>query len=147
MEGKPKYLYIVLAGLGLVLVYVLQHYLDFYSLLQFKSPEYLEYHTDYANHNFWQFTVNKVGRYLLNDGLSILLIYGIFGRMDYVKFSVYVLLFGLFILLPIYIGIYFAQIEGMSSMVSHLHRVVMNPVLMMLLIPAFYLQSRTERNI
>ncbi|MDZ7846825.1 MAG: hypothetical protein U5L96_08670 [Owenweeksia sp.] len=50
--------------------------------------------------------------------------------------------FGLFVLLPIYLYLYLQQPAGFSSMLSHLHRVVMNPVLMMLLIPAFAAQRR-----
>ena len=49
--------------------------------------------------------------------------------------------FGLIVLLPF---IYLSAVPGYSSMVSHLHRLVLNPVLMMLLIPALWHQRRTE---
>lgn len=138
--------YIVLGCAGLFLVYFFQDYLDFYSVLfQFEAPEKLNYHMSFTQVKPLAFIVNKAGRYLCNDLFSIAIIYGIFHERKYARFAVYVMLFGLFVLLPIYLSLYLLRPEGFSSMLSHLHRVVMNPVLMMLLIPAFAAQRRGGR--
>ena len=132
--------------LGLILVYIFQHYLDFYSVLfEFSAPHYIDY-TTFHNVQPFPFIVNKVFRYLLNDLFSIAIIYGIFYEAKYARFAVYVMFFGLLVLLPLYITIFLSKPEGFSSMLSHLHRVVMNPVLMMLLIPAFFYQRKHERS-
>ena len=130
--------------MGLFLVYFFQDYLDFFSVLfELSAPEKLNYGVAYIDTDSMPLMVNKAGRYILNDLFSISLIYGIFAEKKYARFAFLVMLFGLFVLLPIYLFLYLTQPEGFSSMISHLHRVVMNPVLMMLLIPAFYFQQRT----
>ncbi len=137
--------FILLGAAGLFWVYLFQDYLDFYSVFfQWEMPKFLDYNTsNFKNIETFSFIVNKAGRYLLNDLFSISIIYGIFYEKKYARFAFLVMIFGLLVLLPIYIFIYLKQPEGFSSMLSHLHRVVMNPVLMMLLIPAFFYQKRT----
>jgi len=141
LVARPLY---VLAGMGgLFLVYLFQDYLDLYHLLQGQMPEKLNYRVEFApNLNPWAFSVNKAFRYVLNDIMAITVIYGLFGKRSYVRFAMYVLLVGLLFLVPLYIYLYLAQPVGFSSMLSHLHRIVMNPVLMMLMIPALYFQDR-----
>lgn len=144
--GITSLLYLALGGVGLMLVYLFQDYLDLHSLLQGEMPNRLHYKVEYAqNINPWAFSINKAGRYILNDLFAISIIYGLFGESRYVRFAMYVLLVGLFLLVPVYIFLYLAQPTGFSSMLSHLHRIVMNPVLMMLMIPALYFQKKVRQ--
>ncbi len=130
--------------LGLVLVYLFQSRLDFYTLFtEFKIPDPIDYGR-MENVPSVPFAVNKVLRYLLNDLFSISIIYGLFYEKKYARFAMYVMFFGLFVLVPAYIILFLSQPEGFSSMLSHLHRVVMNPVLMMLLVPAFFYQRKMQ---
>lgn len=131
-----------LGGLGLFAVYFFQHYLDFYNLLQFKAPREIMYSSDYQAVDVWEFSVNKVFRYLVNDLFAMAIIAALFPEQRYIRFAVVVLLFGLLILSPSYIALYLWQPAGFSSLIGHLHRLVMNPLLMMLLIPAFYYQKQ-----
>lgn len=144
--SRKRWFYIIIGALGLFLIYLFQSYLDFYSVLvEFKAPQKIHYTSDYGSvDNPYAFIVNKTFRYLLNDVFGIMMIYGIFAERKYVRFAVFVLLFGLFILLPIYLSIYLLRPEGFSSMLGHLHRIILNPVLMMMLIPAFYYQKRVS---
>jgi len=139
--GYARILFIVLGGMGLFLVYFFQHYLDFHTVL-FKGqwPQELNYTADFKKVESFSFIVNKVGRYLLNDLFTIAIIYGLFYEKKYLRFAFVVLLFGLIFLLPAYLFIYLAMPVGFSSLLSHLHRIVLNPVLMMLLIPAYFYQ-------
>ncbi|QNR24815.1 exosortase F system-associated membrane protein [Croceimicrobium hydrocarbonivorans] len=140
---SPKRLLLLLVGcLGLFLVYFFQHYLDFYHLFQGKAPQELNYSSDFIEVDPRVFSVNKVIRYLLNDLFAMALISALFPQGRYVRFALFVLMFGLFILVPIYLWLYLSQPVGFSSLIGHLHRLVMNPVLMMLLIPAFFYQKR-----
>ena len=142
LSKTQRALFIAGGAAGLFLVYFFQEYLDFHSLLfEFSVPERLNYTSEYREIEVFPFVVNKAGRYILNDLFSIALIYGIFAKKKYARFAFVVMMFGLFVLLPIYLYLYLAQPAGLSSMLSHLHRVVMNPVLMMLLIPAFLAQQ------
>ncbi len=140
---SPKRIFLLLLGAsGLFTVYFFQHYLDFYNLFQLKAPRDLSYSSNYIEVDWWEFTVNKVLRYLLNDLFAMAILSAMFPQKAYVRFAFYVLMFGLFLLVPIYILLYLSQPEGLSSLIGHLHRLVMNPVLMMLLIPAFFYQKQ-----
>lgn len=87
------------------------------------------------------FLFNRTLRFLLNDALTIGLIYALFEERKYVIFAVYVQLTGLvFFLLPYFVlKLYFPSYNG--PLISFLHRLVLNPTLLMLLIPAFYYQK------
>lgn len=143
--GLSRFLYLALGAIGLFLVYFFQHYLDFHSVLfQFQPPKELNYTSDFVERDNFPFVINKVGRYLLNDLFTIAIIYGLFYEKKYLRFAFAVLLFGLIFLLPIYLFLYLSQPEGFSSLIGHLHRLVLNPVLMMLLIPAFFYQKKLQ---
>ena len=91
------------------------------------------------------FFINRSIRFLTNDFLAIMLIYGLFGERKYVHFAVMVQVFGfVFLLLPYFIfKLYWPQYNG--PMISFLHRIILNPTLMLLLIPALYYQKRIEK--
>ena len=87
------------------------------------------------------FMFNRLIRYLINDNLVILLIFGLFYDKKYVKFALLVELFGLlFLLIPYFILRFQTDIDHMQ--LSFLHRLIVNPTLMLLLIPAIYLQEK-----
>jgi exosortase F-associated protein len=138
--------WVVFGASGLLFTYVFQNYLDFYTVVfQLSAPEPLNYTPDYIPTNTLSFTVNKIGRYLCNDLFAMALIYGLFYERKYLNFAFLVILFGLLVLLPTYLVIFIYQPAGFTSMLSHLHRIVFNPVLMMLLIPAFYFQQHQQK--
>lgn len=88
-----------------------------------------------------QFIITRSLRFIANDILTICLIYALFGERKYVVFAFYVQLVGLvFILLPYFvIKINYPNYNG--PMVNFIHRLVLNPLLLLLLIPAFYYQK------
>jgi len=92
--------------------------------------------------NFWRFIINRSIRFIINDVLAILLIYALFYERNYVVFAVWVQLCGMvFVLIPYFILKFnFPGYNG--PLVSFLHRLVLNPTLLLLLIPAFYYQRR-----
>jgi exosortase F-associated protein len=93
----------------------------------------------------WMLIANKVIRYLINDLAAIALLWVLFQRRDFILLAFWVLLFGLFLLLPLYFVGYFYFSEKLGITLSYLHRLVMNPTLMMLLIPLFYFQQKNEK--
>lgn len=136
----PRWIFILLGALGLFLTYLFQQYLNVFALLSSASFETIHYTSDYRPLKPLPFIVNKASRYLLNDGFAMLLVYGLFYQKIYLRFAFYVFLFGLVVLMPLYLVLYLSAPEGFTSMLGHLHRLIFNPVLMMLLIPAFYYQ-------
>jgi exosortase F-associated protein len=127
-QHKFRLLLAVVSVTGLVVVFLFQRQ-DVASILGIQDK-------------FWRFILNRSIRFLINDGFTILLIYAIFYERKYVIFAVWVQVFGtLFVLLPYFvIKFYLPTYNG--PMVSFLHRLILNPTLLLLLIPAFYYQRR-----
>lgn len=144
--SRKRWTFIAIGSAGLLLTYVFQGYLNIYELLFGNGSLRMPYTgTDYLSEGQQtMYVVNKTFRYLLNDIFSILIIQGIFLKKSYTRFAFVLMAFGLFILLPVYFYIYFLAVPGFSSMISHFHRIVLNPVLMMLLIPALWYQERIQ---
>jgi exosortase F-associated protein len=92
-----------------------------------------------------KFLINRSIRFLVNDALAIGLIYALFMERKYVIFSVYVQLAGMVLFLfPYFIlKIYYPAYNG--PLISFLHRLILNPTLLMLLIPAFYYQRSLKQ--
>jgi exosortase F-associated protein len=90
------------------------------------------------------FIVNRTVRLMLNDVACMLLIYAIFQRRQYLVVAFYVFLFELFILLPVYFVIKLS-LEGdseiSSPLLSFVHRLIVNPMLMVVLIGGFFYQK------
>lgn len=89
--------------------------------------------------------INKICRFILNDFCAILLIYALFYERKYVLFAIVVQIMGfVFLMIPYLImRLYFEMDEG--PLTSFIHRLIVNPTLLMLLIPAFWYQKyRTQ---
>lgn len=121
----------IIAATGLLLVFLFQR-LDLALMIGIKE-------------NIWRFIFNRSIRFILNDTLAILLIYALFYERKYVWFAVAVQVFGLvFVLIPYFILKFnFPGYNG--PLISFLHRLVLNPTLILLLIPAFYYQRLFNR--
>lgn len=119
----------VLSVVGLVVVFLFQ---------QFDLAKWI----DIGNSDIGRFIINRSVRFILNDGLTISLIYALFGERKYIIFAIYVQLAGLvFVLFPYFIvKLNYPHYNG--PLINFVHRLVLNPLLLMLLIPAFYYQQR-----
>src|SRR6187431_1257334 len=84
-------------------------------------------------------------RFLLNDAFTIGLIYALFRERKYVVFSLYVQVAGMVLFLFPYfvLKVYWPRYNG--PLISFLHRLILNPTMLMLLIPAFYYQRSKEK--
>jgi exosortase F-associated protein len=93
-----------------------------------------------------RFLINRTIRFLANDFLMVGLIYALFRERKYVVFALWVQIAGLvFFLIPYFIlKLRFPMYNG--PLISYLHRLIMNPTLLLLLIPAFYYQRSQHRN-
>lgn len=88
------------------------------------------------------FLINKTIRYFLNDLFMIGLIYAIFNKRNYVVFAFYVQIAGVILFLIPYFIIKLNYPGYNGPLISFLHRLIVNPLLMLLLIPAFFYQER-----
>lgn len=91
---------------------------------------------------FW--VISKLIRFFLNDGFAILMIFALFEEKKYVVFAFLVQILGfIFFLIPYLILSLSFSFQHEASL-SYLHRIIMNPTLLMLLIPAFYYQKKVN---
>lgn len=88
------------------------------------------------------FSINKSIRFFINDSMTVVVIYAFFYERKYVLFAIFVQLLGLFVLLPTYLVAkwYYPGYNG--PMINYLHRLTLNPILLMLLIPVLLFQKR-----
>lgn len=92
-----------------------------------------------------RFLLNRTIRFLLNDAFALGLIFSLFYEKKYVIFALYVQIAGVFLfLIPYFVlKLYFPSYNG--PLINYLHRLILNPTLLMLLIPAFYYQRSLRR--
>jgi exosortase F-associated protein len=129
-KSNLKYLIVgVLCAAGLAVVYLFQR-IDVAALLGAGDTK------------IQRFLVNRTIRFLLNDIFMIGIIYALFRERKYVVFAIWVQVAGIiFLLIPYFIlKMRFPHYNG--PMINFLHRLILNPTLMILLIPAFYIQRR-----
>jgi exosortase F-associated protein len=100
-------------------------------------------------HPYTHFIVRKVSRVVLNDTFMLLFIHALFRDKSITKLAWYVQLVDTLILLPAYLIIKLT-VEGDSEisipLLSQLHRLIVNPTLMVLLIPAVYYQKQQSKS-
>lgn len=140
--GFRRWILVFLAFVGLALMYTLQDF-DF---VEWKVVYHQSFGGEIEKGTEINFIVSRLVRFIANDLLCILLIYALFNNRRYVIFSFYVQLFGLLVLFPIYIWLALSSVSQQEySLVVPLYRMVMNPILMVLLIPAFYFQQKLRK--
>ncbi len=127
-----RFLLIGISLTALALIYVLQHtnYYSFFSAAPLSANAV--------------FIFNKTFRLIANDLLCVLLIFALFQDRKYLKVAFLVLFFELAVIMPIYFWIKL-QLEGdseiSSPLLSQVHRLIVNPMLMFVLIIGFYYQK------
>lgn len=89
------------------------------------------------------FVANRTIRLILNDSLCMVLIAALFQKRSYLRLAGIIFLIELFLILPAYLMIKLS-IEGPSEisspLLSPIHRMIVNPLLMIILIAGFYYQ-------
>jgi exosortase F-associated protein len=131
------------ALLVLVLVFVFQRF-NYAVVLTSFLPEGLQ-----ITQPNTIFMVNKTIRLVLNDVACMVLIYAWFKERKYLTLSFYLFLVEVGLLLPIYF-IVKLSLEGdseiSSPLLSQIHRLIVNPLLMFLLMVGFIYQRVRIKN-
>ena len=138
---KPIAKFIILALLGIGL-YASYHWKDFNFASMIGDWAVMKDENGMLRVSKQGFLFNRILRFIWNEVMGLLVITTLFSQKKYINFSIVVFLFGLFILLPTYLlcNDYFPQ----SPLTALLHRTTFNPIIILLLIPAFYYQTKVE---
>jgi exosortase F-associated protein len=92
-----------------------------------------------------RFIFNRVVRFVLNDVFALGLIYALFPFRKYLVFSILVQATGLLIFLLPYLVLKVHYPSYNGPLINFLHRLILNPTLSILLVPAFYYKEKTAR--
>jgi exosortase F-associated protein len=129
-----RFFLVFIAGCLLALVYIFQ---------QINVAEWVG--IDKIKNAYLAFSINKSIRLVINDVSCILIIHAIFRNEKFNKLALLVFCLELFLLLPIYLVVKL-KLEGTSEISSpilaQIHRLIVNPMLMLLLMAAFYYQNK-----
>ena len=109
----------------------------------FPQAGFLGQLVDKVNHPYLSFSFNRTLRLLLNDFFMLLLLAGWFQSRSVLQLAFAIQLIDFFVLLPVYLLVKLSlegDIEISSPLLSQFHRLIVNPTLMILLIPAVYFQ-------
>lgn len=100
-------------------------------------------HLKYPNYNELLLFVNWVFRYFLNSVLTMAIIYVIFQELQMVKFSAFLLtLFLILLLLGVFVLLHYFD-EGQKMILFYVRRFLIQPLFLILFIPAFYYQKKS----
>ena len=138
MSKGLKILLILLGVVLLVLIRVYEESLFYDPLLKFFKTEHTT--QPLPAFNFCKLLLHTILRFIINSLISLGIIWVIFQQKEVMKFSI--VLYGFFLLL---LAITFVILLHTSEAGQHLHlfyvrRFLIQPLFLLLLIPAFYLQ-------
>lgn len=132
--NKTRILYSLLAVITLMALYIFQrfNYAELFSSAFLPNT---------------QFIINRTTRFFFNDLAVILLIYALFNNKNLLKIAFGIQLVEMLIILPLYFYLKLT-LEGAteisSPLLSFIHRIVVNPIIMLLLIPAYWFQKNSH---
>lgn len=146
-KKKPKIVDFLLIGFCVLAL----AFIRFFEETLFYDPFLKYFKNDYLNLPFPDF--NGIGlffsllfRYVLNASLSLAIIYFLFKDVSITKFAsvLYLLLF--FILIGMFFGIVLFFDENSNFILFYARRFIVQPLFLVLFVPAFYFQKKLENN-
>ncbi|QVY64954.1 exosortase F system-associated protein [Polaribacter sp. Q13] len=116
----------------------------------FYDPLVLYFKNDYLYKNIeqidvWRLMINMLYRYLLNSVITLGLIWVLFERKDYLKFSGFFLMIAFMILMVVFVFLVKDQFKSGYLLPFYIRRFIIHPLFLLILLPAFYYQKLSNR--
>nr|WP_262497680.1 exosortase F system-associated protein [Olleya sp. Bg11-27] len=131
-----KYIGISLLFMLLVLVRWFQNELFYDPYLLFFQNDYL--YIDSPRQETFKLVTNTALRFVINSGISLLILFMFFKDLSIVKFSALIYLFSFFILIMLYLYFVLDPKQEQYYLFFNVRRFLIQPILLLLLLPAFY---------
>jgi exosortase F-associated protein len=93
----------------------------------------------------WRLVVNMLFRYTLNSLVTLGIIWVLFERKDYLKFSGFFLMLAFMILIVTFVLLLKNDFEDGYLLPFYIRRFIIHPLFLLLLLPAFYYQKLSNR--
>ena len=111
-------------------------------LIAYFKNDYLYKYVE--NIDLWRLTINMLFRYSLNSTISLGLIWVLFERKDYFKFSFFFFLFAFIFLVFVFYFLIKDGFEGGYLLPYYIRRFIIQPLFLLILLPAFYYQNLSK---
>lgn len=129
---------------GLILVRKFETELFYDPFLAYFKSDF--YNSEFPQYDLGKLILNILFRYFLNLLLSVLIIGLIFWRKDYMKYTAYIWLGFLAVFLPLYVYFIETHFSLGENYGFYIRRFLIQPVLLLILIPAFFYHQQTAGN-
>ncbi|WP_282072716.1 exosortase F system-associated membrane protein [Polaribacter atrinae] len=140
------YIKIALAILLFLLLFVVRSASSnlFYDpLMEYFKNDYLYKNIDQID--VWRLMLHMLYRYVLNSVITLGLIWVLFERKDYLKFSTFFLMIAFVLLMVIFMILIRDNFEGGYLLPFYIRRFIIHPLFLLILLPAFYYQKLSNR--
>ncbi|WP_435414455.1 exosortase F system-associated membrane protein [Polaribacter aestuariivivens] len=141
-----KYIKIILTIILVLLLFVIRAFSEelFYDpLIEYFKNDYL--YSKIPNINIWHLMIDMLFRYILNSLVSLGIIWVLFERKDYLKFTGFFLMAAFTVLIIAFILLLRNQFENGYLLPFYIRRFIIHPLFLLLLLPAFYYQKLSNR--
>ncbi|TDW49786.1 exosortase F-associated protein [Flavobacterium sp. 270] len=141
-ENKSKILITIIVVLCFGVVRAFENQLFYDPFLDYFESDFLN--RPFPEVNIFSLFCGLLLRYILNSVLSLLLIYTLFKDKEILKFTTYLYVVFLFLLL----GMFFIILKcfpDASWLLFYVRRFIIQPIFVLLFIPAFYYQLQHSK--
>lgn len=141
-----KYLKVILVSVLFLLLFFVRAYASvlFYDpLVAYFKSDYL--HKNLGDINHWRLLVNMLFRFGVNTVISLAIIWVLFQRKDYIKFSSFFFIITFTILIIIFMFLIRGNFETGYLLPFYIRRFIIHPLFLLLLLPAFYYQKLSNQ--
>lgn len=140
MKNWVKYIIVACLIFCLILVRRFETDLFYDPFLAYFKGDF--YNAEFPEYDLTKLSLNIAYRYFLNSTISLGIIWFLFWNKNYVKFSAVILISFLILLLPVYIYFIENQFDLGENIGFYVRRFLIQPMLLLILIPAFYYQNQ-----
>ena len=143
MNKQLKIILLIILILLLFIVRFFSEQLFYDPLIVYFKNDYL--YTKMPEIKVWYLMIDMLYRYLLNSLISLGIIWVLFNRKDYIKFSGFFLMLAFMILIIVFVLLLRNQLEDGYLLAFYIRRFIIQPLFLLLLLPAFYYQKLSNR--
>lgn len=141
-----KYLKLAILVILFVPIFLIRAYaadLFYDPLIEYFKNDYL--YSKLPTINILQLAIDMLFRYVLHAILTITIIWLLFRRKEYVKFTSYFLILAFILLMTVFIILIKNNFENGYLLPFYIRRFLIHPLFLFILLPAFYFQKLSNR--
>ncbi len=127
----------------LVLIRAFETTLFYDPFIAYFKGSFLE--TAFPDYDFWKLILNHVFRYILNSSISLWIIYLLFPKKAILKLSSAIYIIAFFVLLMAYLWLINHSIPDNYLVLFYVRRFLIQPLFVLILLPAFYYQRIKQK--